>query len=42
MHISKQIVVPVLVMVAGLGVFVGAQTKAPAMAKSKKMTVSFV
>jgi len=42
MHMSKQIVVPVLVMVAGLGVLVGAQTKAPAMAKSKKMTVSFV
>ena len=45
MHISKQLVVPVVVMVAGLGVLVGAQTtKAPAMAmsKAKKMTVSFV
>jgi hypothetical protein len=43
MNISKQLVVPVVVMVAGLGVFVGAQTtKAPATAKAKKMTVSFV
>jgi hypothetical protein len=42
MKISK-LVLPILVMVAGLGVWVGAQTKAPAMAMAKsKMTVSFV
>lgn len=36
MNISKQLVVPVVVMVAGLGAFVGAQTKAPAMAMKAK------
>ena len=41
MTISKQLVLPVLVMVAGFGVFASAQAKKPAMAKSK-MTVSFV
>ena len=41
MKISTQLVLPVLVMVAGFGVFASAQAKKPAMAKSK-MTVSFV
>jgi hypothetical protein len=41
MKISKQLVLPVLVMVAGLGVFASAQAKKPA-AKAKKVTVFFV
>jgi hypothetical protein len=36
MNISKQLVVPVVVMIAGMGVFVGAQAKAPAMASKGK------
>jgi hypothetical protein len=41
MKISKQLVLPVLVMVAGFGVFASAQAKTPAM-KANKVTVSFV
>jgi hypothetical protein len=41
MKISKQLVLPVLVMVAGFGVFASAQAKKPAM-KANKVTVSFV
>ena len=39
MKLSKQLVLPVLVMVAGFGAFASAQAKKPA---AKKMTVSFV
>ena len=43
MNISKQLVVPVVLMVAGLGVLVGAQTtKAPAMAMKAKPTAAKV
>jgi hypothetical protein len=41
MKISKQLVFPVLVMVAGFGVFASAQAKKPA-TKANKITVSFV
>jgi hypothetical protein len=41
MKISKQLVLPVLVMVAGFGVFVSAQAKKPAKAPSK-IKVMFV
>jgi hypothetical protein len=43
MQISKQLVLPVLVMVAGFGVFASAQAKKPAAKMpASKMTVSFV
>src|SRR3954468_5007482 len=43
MTLSKQIVLPVLVMVAGLGVFASAQAKKPAMkAKATKAKVFFI
>jgi hypothetical protein len=41
MRISKQLVLPVLVMVAGLGVFVSAQAKKPA-AKAAGAKVMFI
>ncbi len=41
MKISKQIVLPVLVMVAGFGVFASAQAKKPA-AKASKIRVFFI
>jgi hypothetical protein len=41
MKISKQLVLPVLVMVAGFGVFASAQTKKPAM-KAAKVKVMFL
>ena len=43
MRISKQLVLPVLVMVAGFGVFASAQAKKPAMAmKMAKVKVMFL
>ena len=42
MKISKQLVLPVLVMVAGLGVFASAQAKKPAMKKVAKAKVMFL
>jgi hypothetical protein len=43
MRISKQLVLPVLVMVAGFGVIAGAQAKKPAMAmKTAKVKVMFL
>ena len=42
MNMSKQLVIPVLVMVAGLGAFASAQAKKPAMAAKGKAKVFFV
>jgi Domain of unknown function (DUF4399) len=42
MRISKPLVLSVLVMVAGFGVFAGAQAKKPAMAMKSKVKVMFL
>ena len=42
MTLSKQLVLPVVVMVAGLGAFASAQAKKPAMAMKAKVKVMFL